>query len=275
MMTIQRSPIVSVIITTKNSGSTLRKCLESIVNQSYYDKSRIEIIVVDNHSVDDTREIAQEFDAKVLIAGPERTAQVNLGAQSAIGKYVYWVASDWVLDASVIEEAVLACEKWGYDAIAIHNVSDPTVSFWSKVRRFERDFYVSDPLIMTPDFFRRKMYLDLGGYNESLVACEEYEFHERIVKAGFRIGGIRGKEVHIGEPRNLREVVTKHYYYGKTLLKYIETDHSGSMKRLSPIRRGFVKEWRRFLDDPVLTSGFLLYQFVRYTSVGLGLLSSL
>ena len=92
------------------------------------------------------------------------------------------MASDWVLDKSLIEEAVRACEEHGYDAIAIHNVSDPTVSFWSRVRKFERDLYVSDPLILTPDFFRRDVYMGLGGYDESLIACEEYQIAQKNVE---------------------------------------------------------------------------------------------
>jgi glycosyltransferase involved in cell wall biosynthesis len=268
-------PEVSVVVTTRNSGATLERSLQSVVDQTYQSIGKIEVIVVDNYSKDETCEIARKFKTRLMLAGPERTSQVNVGAVAAKGKYIYWMASDWVLDKSLIEEAVVACEQHGYDAIAIHNISDPTVSFWSKVRKFERDFYASDPLIMTPGFFRRNVYLGVGGYNESLVACEEYELHRRLVKAGYRVGKIRAKELHIGEPKTLREVATKHYYYGKTVVKYMKTDPADSMRRLSPIRIGFLSNWRSFTYDPVLTAGFMVYSLVRYLSVGLGVLVSL
>ena len=49
-------PLVSVIIPTLNSEKYLKNTLESIRNQPY---SNIEILVVDNHSTDNTREIAK------------------------------------------------------------------------------------------------------------------------------------------------------------------------------------------------------------------------
>jgi glycosyltransferase involved in cell wall biosynthesis len=55
--------LVSVIIPTYNSSRTLEKCLESIKNQSY---KNIEIIVVDNNSKDNTKEIALKFTDKVF-----------------------------------------------------------------------------------------------------------------------------------------------------------------------------------------------------------------
>jgi len=49
------NPLVSVIITTRNSERTIDKCLSSIKQQTY---KNIEIIVVDNNSADKTKEIA-------------------------------------------------------------------------------------------------------------------------------------------------------------------------------------------------------------------------
>ena len=57
------NPLVSVIIPTYNSSRTLEKCLESIKNQTY---KNIEIIVVDNNSTDNTKEIAKKFADKAI-----------------------------------------------------------------------------------------------------------------------------------------------------------------------------------------------------------------
>jgi glycosyltransferase involved in cell wall biosynthesis len=56
------NPLVSVIIPTYNSSRTLKKSLESIKNQTY---ENIEIIVVDNNSKDNTKDIALEYTDKV------------------------------------------------------------------------------------------------------------------------------------------------------------------------------------------------------------------
>lgn len=49
---------VSVIVTTKNSAPYLNNCLQSIKSQTY---KKIEIIVVDNFSRDETKLIAEEY----------------------------------------------------------------------------------------------------------------------------------------------------------------------------------------------------------------------
>src|ERR1700737_3589761 len=181
-------PLVSVVIPSRNSSSTIEKCLKSILNQTYTLLGKLEMIVIDNYSTDDTRKIATKLGAQVHLAGPERTAHANYGARLASGEYLYRVDSDWIFDSDLIEEAVRTSELFDYDAIAIHNTSDPTVSFWSRVRKFERDFYSEDPLALTPDFFKTQVYLQIGGLDESLVACEDYEIHRRLLKNGFRIG---------------------------------------------------------------------------------------
>ena len=64
-----RNPLVSVIIPSKNSSKTLSICLDSIKNQDY---ENIEIIVVDNHSIDNTLEIAKRYTNTVYTFSPER-----------------------------------------------------------------------------------------------------------------------------------------------------------------------------------------------------------
>ncbi|MEM2119357.1 MAG: glycosyltransferase, partial [Candidatus Bathyarchaeia archaeon] len=212
-------PLVSVIVPTKNSESTIEKCLTSIVGQSY---SSIEVIVVDNFSKDDTVKIAQKFGAKVFLKGPERSAQVNFGVAKASGKYVYRVDSDFVLQPNVVKEAVEACEKHGFDAVAIHNTSDPRISFWAKVRKLERDCYKKDKLNSAARFWRKEVFVSIGGFDVKLMAGEDYDLQNSLTKRGYKVGWIEAEEVHIGEPKTLWEIIQKHYYYGKNLAFFIK-----------------------------------------------------
>src|SRR3989344_3215998 len=83
--------LVSIVITTRNSASTIGELLKSIKVQDY---SRIEIIVVDNKSSDGTGEIAAQYTKKVFDKGPERSAQRNFGARKAKGQYLFFLDSD-------------------------------------------------------------------------------------------------------------------------------------------------------------------------------------
>src|SRR5476651_1761240 len=98
-----KTPLVSVIVPKKNSAQFLGYCLQSIKDQTY---QNIEIIVVDNHSTDETGQIAKLFTKHFFTQGPERSAQVNFGVTKAHGQYIYKVDSDFTLDSKVIEQCV-------------------------------------------------------------------------------------------------------------------------------------------------------------------------
>jgi len=57
-------PVVSVIVTTRNEEHNIANCLESIKAQTY-PQDKIEIIVVDNNSLDKTKEIALKYTNKI------------------------------------------------------------------------------------------------------------------------------------------------------------------------------------------------------------------
>ena len=262
--------MVSIIIPTRTSGETIDNCLRSIRKQSY---SNIEIIVVDNYSRDKTLDIAKKYGAKVYLKGPERGAQVNFGASKANGKYIYRVDSDFLLEPNVVQEAVQNCEKYGFDAIAIHNTSDPTVSFWAKVRKMERDSYRNSEVNVAARFLKKQAFESIGGFDPDIVAGDDYDLHNRLLKKGFRIGRIRAQEVHIGEPRSMAEIFRKHYYYGQNIGSFIEKNRRRALKQLSPLRRSLAGGLSRSSGDLALMMGFFVYQFLRYTAATLGIMS--
>ena len=268
--TIKEEPFVSVIIPTRNSEATLQRCLESIKSQSY---KNVEIIIVDNYSNDRTRDIARKFDCKVLLKDLERSIQVNFGAKAAKGKYLYRIDSDFILDPQVIREAVESAEKHNYDAIIIHNTSDPTISFWSRVRKAERDCYRGDDVIVVARFYRRNVFDTIGGYDESLLAGEDYDFSNRLLMGGYRVGRITPEEVHIGEPKTLADIVRKSYFYGKSIGRFINKNPRRGRQQLNPFRKSYFKHLNNLTSDPVIFAAFAFYQGVRYLAAFFGMLS--
>jgi len=264
------NPLVSVIIPTFNSEKLLEKCLRSVKEQCY---GNVEVIVVDNSSRDRTREIAEKYADLILLKGPERSVQVNFGVKHARGKYVYRVDSDFVVEPSVVEEAVEKCETGGYDAVAIHNTSDPTVSFWSRVRKLERDCYRDDEFNIGARFLRKEVFEAVGGFDEALIAAEDYDLHNKLLKKGFKVGRIRAQEIHVGEPKTLAEIARKHYYYGKTIQNYIRKNPERAKKQWSPVRLGYFKHISQFMEDPILAAGLIVYQSVRYFATITGVLA--
>lgn len=261
-------PIVSIIIPTLNSASTLRATLQSIMNQTY---KNIEVIVVDGGSKDSTREIAAEFgDTRVETTDPDRSTQLNFGARLAKGKYVYRVDSDFILEPAVVEEAVKKCEA-GMHAVLIHNTSDPTISIWSRARKLERDCYRDQDVHVAIRFMLKSDFEAVGGFQD-YSRLEDYDLHNRLVKLGIRVGRIEPQEVHIGEPKHLSDVVRKHVFYGENVRAFIRLNPSLAWRQITPFRVAFLRHWRDFLKDPVATSAFFIYEFVRYASAVAGAL---
>lgn len=229
---------------------------------------------MDSYSTDGTITIARKWADLVFLKGSERSAQVNFGVQRSQGKYVYRVDSDFVLETTVIEEAVDKCEREGFDAVCVHNTSDASFSFWARVRKFERDCYAGDGLNVAARFFRREIFHKIGGFNESLVAAEDYDLHNRFLKGGFKIGFVKSMETHIGEPKSLLEIARKHYYYGKTLKGFLDANPERGKRQISPLRPALIREWKKFIEYPVLSVGFVVYQIVRYVAAGLGFVAA-
>jgi len=263
------SPLVSVLIPTKNSAEHLEQCIASVRAQRY---SNIEVIVIDNNSKDATAEIARLKADLLLSADGERSKQLNAGAKHALGKYLYRIDGDFVLDENVIVEAVRLCEAQEYDAVAVHNESDPRVSFWAKVRNFERSMYKYDPTIVGARFFSKRAFDAVGGFDEALIAGEDYDIHNRLLAAGYRIGRIAPAETHLGEPVSLRQFAAKSYFYGQSIGTFMRKSGPRGWRQVSPIRAAFFRHWRDFGAHPGLALGFAVMQLVKYVCGSAGFL---
>ena len=262
-------PLVSIIMPTYNAGQTLKRCLASVQSQTY---SNIELIVVDRGSSDQTRLIAESYGCRVLEAGCERTSQFNFGARSAKGDYIYYIGSDFLLDPLIVEKAVAAAQETGADAVVVPNQSDASISFWASVRALERGTYANDSLMEAARFFSKDAYFAVGGYDDTMVAYEEHDLHNRLVLSGYTCARIEGAgEVHIGEPRSLSEIARKHFYYGRSIAKYVRKYPAKAIVQLAPVRMSYLRHWKDFVLHPVLTCGFVVYQVTRYGAAGLAL----
>lgn len=93
-----RFPVLSIIIPTYNSARTLGITLESIKKQTY-PQNKIEILVIDGGSHDNTLDIARRYDVKII--SNSRTELIYaklLGFVRAQGKYLLFLDSDEALE---------------------------------------------------------------------------------------------------------------------------------------------------------------------------------
>ena len=62
---LEHYPFISIIIPTYNRANTLALTLESFVNQNY-DKAKYELIIADNNSSDNTKQLTEEWQENQL-----------------------------------------------------------------------------------------------------------------------------------------------------------------------------------------------------------------
>jgi glycosyltransferase involved in cell wall biosynthesis len=101
-------PLISIVTVSLNSGKTIRRTIESVANQTY---DRIELIVIDGGSTDDTLSITSDYADKVsrIISEPDRGIYdaMNKGIRAANGEWIHLLNSDDYYAASnAIESAV-------------------------------------------------------------------------------------------------------------------------------------------------------------------------
>jgi glycosyltransferase involved in cell wall biosynthesis len=269
MTPVSPTPLVSVIIPVRNSGSSLRVCLASLRQQTY---PNLELIVVDNHSSDDTREAALAAGARVFTRGPERGAQKNYGAQQALGEMLFFVDADMEVTPEVIAECARAVAR--YDALLVPEESVGE-GFWNACVILERSCYVGDDFTEAARFFRRPVFEQLGGFDESLVASgDDMDLSQRARRKGFKLGRVEARIRHHEGPRTPWLTLQKWRYYGRNMGRYIRQNRREAFVQYLPLRPAWLRHWRRLVRRPVHTAGFMFLKVCQFCGVVIGQLEA-
>lgn len=110
----------SVIIPVYNVEAYLKKCLDSVVKQTFMD---YEVIVVDDESTDNSGQIAEEYakkDARIRVIHQKNKRQGgarNTGIENAKGEYLIFVDSDDYVSEHLLEKVNFHLEKTNPDIL--------------------------------------------------------------------------------------------------------------------------------------------------------------
>lgn len=241
---MKNQPLVSVVVPTYNSDATLAACLGSIRTQTY---ENIELIVVDNHSQDNTFEIAKSFTEHAYIKGPERSAQRNFGVDKASGKYVCIIDSDMELSPEVISQCVDALTENPDSRGVIIPEESFGEGYWAECKRLERSFYVGVEWMEAARFFDAKTYRKLGGYDSNLISGEDWDLSQRVADIAPHqhiMALIFHNEGHL----KLGRTLGKKYYYAKQITRYLSrTNHTQNASR----QTNALTRYMLFLRNPI------------------------
>ena len=201
-------PLVSVIIPNWNGALYLPECLDSLRTQTH---PRLEVIVVDNNSTDDSVALVRRHypEVRVLVLEENRglTGGVNAGAKVARGEVLALLNNDalvnpaWV--AALVDglvrnpEAGMAASKMLlYDRPTVINSAGDTFGrdgipdnrgVWQEDRgQYDHEEWVFGGCGGAVAY-RRDMWQALGGFDEDFfMYCEDVDLNWRAQLAGYR-----------------------------------------------------------------------------------------
>jgi hypothetical protein len=217
-------PLVSVVIPVRNDAARLRRCLASVA-ESAYPASKIEVIVADNGSTDESPNVATEMGATLLQFPDMRVAEVrNRAAKAASGDILVFVDADHELDSAWIPLAVedLRTSVAGAVGAAYYAPSDGT---W--VQKMYDSFRRRTPGLRRVDWLGsgslavwRSVFQRVGGFDERLETCEDVDFCQRLRRGQHVLySDDRLRSVHLGDPRTLRALFFGELWRGRDNLR--------------------------------------------------------
>jgi len=187
--------LVSVVIPTYNYAKFLPACIESVLVQQ---NVRTEIIVVDDGSRDSTQQVLRSFGKKLKIIEQENrglSAARNTGIEHVSGNLVLFLDSDDLLAKDSIALRLRSMnERPGSQLVVCKNIlfSRQTQTgrpipngVWPMFRK-NLDLHLCHFNVAPPHAFliTRELLEIIGKFDETLSACEDYDFWLRAMVNG-------------------------------------------------------------------------------------------
>ena len=202
-------PKVSVITPTYNQAQYITESIQSALDQTFQD---FELIVVDDGSTDNTRAVVDSYqDPRIRYIYQENrgvSAAINTGIKSSTGEYIVLLASDDMWLPRNLELQVKLLDSRPDIALALSDMyvfNSDTGANLGRMWQDVPDHYLRElhdgtraPLneflswgitlfAIVTTVMRRKVFDEVGYFDESLPCCEDYDMFVRMLQR-FSIG---------------------------------------------------------------------------------------
>lgn len=254
---LERLPSVSIVIPVKDRAADLRNCLTSL-QQLNYPQDKLEVVVVDDGSSDDTPQVAEQLGAILLksgaVGGGPALAR-NKGAAVASGEILAFIdsdctaAQDWLVDLlPAFSDKKLAAVGGWVDGMYHGSALDRYEAVMSSLNLGRREmtggaggdtFYLpSCNLLM-----RKTAFSAAGGFRTELQVGEDVDLTWRLRDAGWKIQYLPSGTVYHAHRSRPWPFMKRRFDYGTS---------EGLLQQLHPVRG------KKMVLPPMLTSILLL-----------------
>ena len=218
-------PIVSVIVPAYNSGSSIQRCIESIQKQTI---ETIEIIIVDDGSVDDTRNLCHaiiEADRRVSYvyqsnAGPYIARMT--GIDRANGRYITFVDSDDTIKEDTLE-VMLALMNESIDVVVLESTYDAELT----VEEYAKCLLSFKFLSVWGKLFRRELFNKAKNDIPSMIKVgEDFLMNLKTldnIKGKVALRKINKYSYNANSKNSIQRTQKFDYDYEKTMVMHVES----------------------------------------------------
>jgi hypothetical protein len=187
-------PILSVIVVNYNYGRYLERCIRSIASGGSLD-SRIEIIIVDDQSTDNSKEVIcklqAEFQGSLRVVWQEHKGQPAYGRNSGIslskGRYILPIDADDEIEVGYIDGIIRVFEQHPEADLVYSNTRIQRADGVSVVvspGKFSLGHLIHNNQIVISSAFTRFMWEEAGGYSTNVVGYEDWDLWVRLAYLG-------------------------------------------------------------------------------------------
>lgn len=182
---------ISIVIPNHNMAGTIGMCLEAAFASEYDD---FEVIVVDDHSSDNSLDIIRKFPCRLISLNEKAGASKarNTGAENSTGDIIFFTDADCLLQKDTLSAASRIISKEG----------DVILGGTYTVKPFDKDFfslfqsvsinYSETKNTANPDYIathamavHSRTFKESGGFPEDfLPMLEDVEFSHRMKRSG-------------------------------------------------------------------------------------------
>jgi len=246
------SEFVSVVIPCYNEERFILKALDQLVDQ--YDNGRYEIIVVDGMSTDNTRLLVEQYKTSHpqlevrIVDNPQRNipTALNLGVNAARGEIIARMDAHAVPSSGYVRRCVEVLDESEAGVVGMPcHVLPGSNSLMARAiaSGVSHPFGIGDAkyrlqagaapqeAVDTVAFacFRKALWKELGGFNESLLTNEDYDFNYRVRASGRTVLLDRSGHCDYFARTGLGELATQYRRYGGWKARMVRL-HPGSIK---------------------------------------------
>jgi peptidoglycan/xylan/chitin deacetylase (PgdA/CDA1 family)/glycosyltransferase involved in cell wall biosynthesis len=249
-------PSIAVIVTCYNLGRTVGEAVESAVNQTM---SPAELLVVDDGS-DDVYTLqalsALRRAGHHVLRTPNRgvCAARNLGIRQTVSPYIVLLDADDILQPTYLEKAAAALEaddSLGFVSCGMESFGEAQDVWFPQSPDLIES--LTRGVVHVSSMFRRQLWLDVGGFDETFEAHEEIDFWTSAVERGYRghvlqepllryrIRSASMYQTAVQRPRHLR-LMERFYRKHQTLV-------NGHAEALLLAKERFILDQKEYLES--------------------------